>query len=397
MQIPMLVAVGTLFVVWIVTGVRLVRLARRTRALPEFLLGLSLLLQAGLGYPLSVVAQSAGRYELLLILVSALCTNTGMGLLYAFTARVFHDASRWAWALVGAAGALLAVQLAGHVLGQAAATTPEAKLSSILLWGAGSLALSGLSGGWTAFEALRFHALLRKRAALGLADPVVANRMLLWGLMGCCALAAVLIDAVLLYSGRPAGERVHDPRLLAPRSLPRLRPRQPPSGGGLSRARGRYAAPPPMVILFVDADACPVKDEVYSVAARHGVRVVLVSNMRMGVPPGLDVELVVVGRGLDAADDWIAEHAEAGDVVVTADIPLAARCLAAGAQVLGADGRPFTEDSIGGALATRALKSELRERGVLSGGPRPLADKDRSRFLTRLDQMLHAALRPPRG
>jgi uncharacterized protein YaiI (UPF0178 family) len=152
-----------------------------------------------------------------------------------------------------------------------------------------------------------------------------------------------------------------------------------------------------MLILFVDADACPVKDEVYSVASRHGVRVVLVSNMRMGVPPGLDVELVVVGRGLDAADDFIAENVEAGDVVVTSDIPLAARCLAAGAQVLGADGRPFTEDSIGGALATRALKSELRERGVLSGGPRPLADKDRSRFLTRLDQMLHAALRAPRG
>jgi uncharacterized protein YaiI (UPF0178 family) len=146
-------------------------------------------------------------------------------------------------------------------------------------------------------------------------------------------------------------------------------------------------------VIFVDADACPVKDEVYGVSTRYGVRVVLVANARMAVPPGMGVELVVVGRGLDAADDWILEHVRGGDLVVTADIPLAARCLAAGAGVLGTDGRPFTEDSIGEAVAGRQLKSELREMGVLAGGPRALSAKDRSRFSSRLDQMVQAALR----
>jgi len=148
-----------------------------------------------------------------------------------------------------------------------------------------------------------------------------------------------------------------------------------------------------VISIFIDADACPVKDEVYSVAARYELRVFVVANARMRVPAGLGIEMVVVDRGFDAADDWIAERARGGDVVVTGDIPLAARCLESGARVLGTDGRPFTEESIGGALGSRALNAELRERGVLGGGPRALSEKDRSRFASRLDQFVQAGLR----
>jgi uncharacterized protein YaiI (UPF0178 family) len=136
-----------------------------------------------------------------------------------------------------------------------------------------------------------------------------------------------------------------------------------------------------------------VKDEVYVVGTRYGVPVTLVANSRMHVPRGFGVDLVVVEGMPDAADDWIAEHAGERDVVVTADIPLAARCLAKGARVLGTDGRPFTEDMIGGALATRELKSYLRESGVASGGPRAISDRDRSRFASRLDEMVSRGLR----
>lgn len=148
-----------------------------------------------------------------------------------------------------------------------------------------------------------------------------------------------------------------------------------------------------MIEIFVDADACPVKDEIYGVAARHGLRVVVVANSRMSIPSGIGAEMVVVGRGPDAADDWIAENVRRLDVVVTADIPLAARCLAVGAAVLGTDGRPFSEDSIGDALATRQLKSDLREMGISDHGPRALAPKDRSRFLQKLEQLIQANLR----
>ena len=140
--------------------------------------------------------------------------------------------------------------------------------------------------------------------------------------------------------------------------------------------------------VYVDADACPVKDETYRVAKRHGLKVTLVSNSRMRVPAEDWVELVVVQGDLDAADHWIAEHAEAGDVVITADIPLAGRCLAKGAQVLGPRGEPFTEESIGDALATRELLAHLRESGAVGGGPPPFDKRDRSRFLHRLDEML---------
>lgn len=144
----------------------------------------------------------------------------------------------------------------------------------------------------------------------------------------------------------------------------------------------------------MDADACPVKDEIYAVAHRCAVPVTLVANKPLGLPARLRVEMVVVGDALDAADDWIAANVRAGDIVVTADIPLAARCLAARAQVLGGDGRPFSEDSIGGALALRELKSQLRDTGLPSGGgPRALTARDRSRFLAKLDELVQRSRR----
>ena len=126
-----------------------------------------------------------------------------------------------------------------------------------------------------------------------------------------------------------------------------------------------------MTDIYVDADACPVKDEVYRVAQRYGLRVVMVSNAWLRTPNEEWLELVVVGAELDAADAWIVEHVTVDDIVVSADIPLAAQCLEKGAGVLGPRGRPFSEDSIGGALATRELMSQLREMGEVSGGPPP--------------------------
>jgi uncharacterized protein len=148
-------------------------------------------------------------------------------------------------------------------------------------------------------------------------------------------------------------------------------------------------------VIYVDADACPVKEEVYRVAARHAIPVVLVANSRMRVPEGGGVRLVLVAGGqLDSADDWIAERAGAADVVVTADIPLAARCVAAGARVLDPRGRVHTEDSVGDALATRNLMSQLREAGAISGGgPAALAKRDRSLFLQKLDELVHQVRR----
>jgi uncharacterized protein YaiI (UPF0178 family) len=148
-----------------------------------------------------------------------------------------------------------------------------------------------------------------------------------------------------------------------------------------------------MICIFVDADACPVKEEVYQVAGRYDLQVYLVANSPMRVPPGGMVELIVVEQGPDVADDWIAENVRAGDITVTADIPLAARCLTAGGRVLGSNGRPFSEDSIGDALATRELMSDLRETGSVSGGPPPLSQRDRSRFSSSLDQLVQASLR----
>ena len=148
-----------------------------------------------------------------------------------------------------------------------------------------------------------------------------------------------------------------------------------------------------MLDIYVDADGCPVKQEVYRVAARYDLKVILVANVRMRVPRDDWVEFVLVDDGLDVADDWIAEHVTENDVVITGDIPLASRCLKQGARVLSPRGRAFTEDSIGSALATRDLLSHLRELGTVTGGPAPFSKRDRSQFLQRLDEIVHAVLR----
>jgi hypothetical protein len=137
--------------------------------------------------------------------------------------------------------------------------------------------------------------------------------------------------------------------------------------------------------IFVDADACPVKAEIYRVAERHGVHVFVVSNSVMAIPPAPWIERVIVGAGADAADDWIAERATQGDIVVTADIPLAARVVKAGADAIGPAGRAFTEASIGNTLATRNLMDELRSSGLITGGPKAFTARDRSAFLSALD------------
>ena len=140
--------------------------------------------------------------------------------------------------------------------------------------------------------------------------------------------------------------------------------------------------------ILVDGDACPVKEEIYKVAYRRDVPVVVVSNSPFRVPLHPLVSRVVVSDGFDAADDWIAERADAGAVVITADILLADRCLKAGATVLAPTGKPFTASSIGGAIATRAIMADLRAGGDVIGGPAPFAKTDRSRFLQALDTAL---------
>jgi uncharacterized protein YaiI (UPF0178 family) len=142
---------------------------------------------------------------------------------------------------------------------------------------------------------------------------------------------------------------------------------------------------PRPITVFVDADACPVKAETYRVAERHGVKVCVVANAPIAVPRTPLVERVVVGGEPDAADDWIAARARSGDVVVTADVPLASRCVKAGAAVLAPNGRPFTEASVGLALATRNLLHDLRSAGEVTGGPKPFSPRDRSSFLSALD------------
>ena len=137
--------------------------------------------------------------------------------------------------------------------------------------------------------------------------------------------------------------------------------------------------------IYIDADACPVKDEIYRVAARYGLKVYVVANAPLRVPRDAAIELVVVGAGSDAADDWIAARAGPGAIVVTADIPLASRCVKASAEVLAPNGRRFTEDSIGMALANRDLMDHLRSTGETTGGPKPFAPRDRSNFLGALD------------
>lgn len=148
-----------------------------------------------------------------------------------------------------------------------------------------------------------------------------------------------------------------------------------------------------MLNIFVDADGCPVKEEVYRVARRHGLGATIVANARMRIPEEDRFSLVVVGGRFDAADDWIVEHAGRDDIVISSDIPLASRCLRKGAVVLDQRGGVFTEDSIGDALANRELLSHLRDLGTLTGGPAPFSARDRSRFLHRLDETIRAIRR----
>ncbi len=136
--------------------------------------------------------------------------------------------------------------------------------------------------------------------------------------------------------------------------------------------------------IYVDADACPVKQEIYKVAERHGWCVQVVANDIIALPVHPLIKRVVVGDGFDAADDWIAERAGPGDVVVTADVPLAARCVKAGAEVLAPNGKGFSDRSIGMALASRNLMAELREAGQVTGGPKAFSQRDRSAFLSAL-------------
>jgi hypothetical protein len=148
-----------------------------------------------------------------------------------------------------------------------------------------------------------------------------------------------------------------------------------------------------MLNIYVDADACPVKEEVYRVAERCGLRVILVANSRMRTPVEDWIELVIVNDQFDAADDYIVDHLEADDIVISGDIHLAARCLDSGAYVLRPTGRPFTETNIGDALATRDLLSRLRDAGSLAGGPPPFKKKDRSLFLQQLDEIIQSIRR----
>jgi uncharacterized protein YaiI (UPF0178 family) len=148
--------------------------------------------------------------------------------------------------------------------------------------------------------------------------------------------------------------------------------------------KGARTMPDP--VIYLDADACPVKAETYRVAARYGLKVHVVANSWLMVPDDPRIERVVVGGGFDAADDWIAARADSDAIVVTADIPLAARCLKAGATVIGPTGRPFTRDSIGLALAHRAIAEDRRAMGEAAGGPAPMGPRDRSRFLSALDE-----------
>jgi len=145
--------------------------------------------------------------------------------------------------------------------------------------------------------------------------------------------------------------------------------------------------------IYVDADACPVKDEIYRVAIRHGLPVSVVAGQFIRVPADPLIERIAAGSGMDAADDWIAERAGKGDIVITSDIPLASRCVKAGAQVIAPNGRPFTDASIGMALAMRNLMTDLREAGQVSGGPAAFSPRHRSAFPGELDRTIRRLVR----
>ena len=148
-----------------------------------------------------------------------------------------------------------------------------------------------------------------------------------------------------------------------------------------------------MVKIYVDADACPVKNEVERIATRHQIETYLVCDGGIRPPLNSLIQLIVVNQGADAADDWIAEHIGRADICVTADIPLAARCLKEGALAIRPDGNTYTNDSIGMALATREIMQGLRETGEMTGGPPPFSKTDRSKFLDRMEMIVQEARR----
>ena len=145
--------------------------------------------------------------------------------------------------------------------------------------------------------------------------------------------------------------------------------------------------------IYVDADACPVKDEVYRVATRHGLPVTVVAAGFIGVPRDPMIERVAAGTSMDAADDWIVERVAPGDIVITADVPLASRCVKAGAAAIAPNGKPFTEQSIGMTVAMRNLMHDLRSAGELTRGPPPFSPRDRSAFLSALDETIRRVQR----
>jgi uncharacterized protein YaiI (UPF0178 family) len=147
--------------------------------------------------------------------------------------------------------------------------------------------------------------------------------------------------------------------------------------------------------IYIDADACPVKDEIYRVAARFSLPISVVAGNFIRIPQDPLIEMISAGSGMDAADDWIAERATKGDIVITADIPLASRCVKAGAAVIAPNGKPFSEQSIGMTLAVRNLMTDLRSSGEITGGPKSFAPRDRSAFLSALDQTIRRIQRDP--
>ena len=184
----------------VAVGVKLLRLAQRTQGVPERSLGLFFLLGAGVGFPLSALSTMAGEWQGVLAALSSVFTGASQVLLFLFTARVFCAGERRGRVGVALGLALVAVYVLGTSIAQLTAETPEAMLSAQMTWGGVSLVMSAAAYGWTGLESLRHHAQHRRRLALGLADPVVTDRMLLWGLMGLTTLLVILIDAVLLYT-----------------------------------------------------------------------------------------------------------------------------------------------------------------------------------------------------
>jgi uncharacterized protein YaiI (UPF0178 family) len=148
-----------------------------------------------------------------------------------------------------------------------------------------------------------------------------------------------------------------------------------------------------VIKIYIDADGCPVKEETYRVAERYRIQVVLVANKRLSLPPNPLLEMIVVSGGFDAADDWIVEKSQANDIVITADILLADRCVKKSVRVLGPKGEEFTEDNIGSAVANRELMQNLRHMGEMRGGPAPMDKKARSQFLSTLDQIIQSLKR----